>query len=109
VSEVPAGHGLRMTDCKEPGVLAPRIDRNKCEGKADCVEVCPKHVFEIRKLPLEERGKLSFVGRLKAWAHGYDQAFVIDPALCHWCGACVTACPEKAIKLGRPEASLRER
>jgi NAD-dependent dihydropyrimidine dehydrogenase PreA subunit len=88
-----------MSECKDPGVLSPRIDRNRCEGKAKCVEVCPYDVFELRKLAVEERAALSFGGRIKAFFHGYEQAFVIDPALCHACGECVTACPEKAIRL----------
>jgi NAD-dependent dihydropyrimidine dehydrogenase PreA subunit len=89
-------------DCKEPGVLVPEIDRNKCEGKADCVEVCPYHVFEIGKLDEEQRKKLSLVGKLKAFGHGYKQAFVVRADQCHACGLCVTACPEKAITLARP-------
>ncbi|WP_113707468.1 hypothetical protein [Klebsiella michiganensis] len=29
--------------CKRPpGEIVPVIDRNRCEGKGDCVEVCPK-------------------------------------------------------------------
>ena len=32
--------------CKqEPGVFAPVIDRASCEGKADCVVVCPCDCF----------------------------------------------------------------
>jgi 4Fe-4S ferredoxin len=30
-----------------PGKVAPAIDRNRCEGKEDCVEVCPCDVFEM--------------------------------------------------------------
>jgi 4Fe-4S ferredoxin len=89
------------TECKETSVLAPVIDRNRCEGKEDCVRVCPYDVFEIRKLSQDERAALSFAGRIKAFFHGNKQAFVIDPELCHACGACVSACPEKAIKLAR--------
>ena len=37
--------------CREaPGKIAPFVDRNRCEGKEDCVRVCPYDVFEIRKL-----------------------------------------------------------
>jgi 4Fe-4S ferredoxin len=85
--------------CDKPDVLAPVIDRNRCEGKADCVRVCPHDVFEIRTLAANERAGLSLVGRLKAWAHGNRQAFAVRAADCHACGACVTACPEHAIKL----------
>ena len=53
------------------------IDRNRCEGKEDCVRVCPYHVFEMGVLSDEERSTLSWVGRLKAWAHGGKQAFAL--------------------------------
>ena len=88
-----------MADCKEAGKLVPVIDRNRCEGKKDCVEVCPYHVFEVRKLDAGERRSLSLPGRLKSFFHGYQQAFAVAADACHACGLCVTACPEKAIKL----------
>jgi hypothetical protein len=35
-------------DCRStPGQFAPIVDRTKCEGKAECVEVFPVHVFEL--------------------------------------------------------------
>ena len=87
-------------DCKgEPGRVAPQIDRNKCEGKADCLRVCPYGVFEIGVLPAEQRGALSVLGCLKGWAHGYKQAFVVKPNDCHACTLCVEACPEDALTL----------
>ena len=89
-------------DCKHPaGFVAPVIDRNRCEAKDDCVRVCPYSVFEIRALSSDDRRALSFVGRLKAWAHGNRQAFAVNAADCHGCGLCVTACPEHAIRLER--------
>lgn len=91
--------------CKVAGVLVPFIDRNRCEGKKDCVEICPYGVFEMGIVPTEERTKLSLKGKIKGWAHGYRQAFAVRAANCHACGLCVTACPEKAIKLGRPDPS----
>ena len=89
-------------DCKEAGVLAPVIDRNRCEGKEDCVRVCPFDVFEIGKLSDAQLAELSFIGRLKARAHGRKQAFAVRADACHSCGLCVAACPEKAIRLARP-------
>ena len=88
--------------CKhEAGEFAPVIDRNRCEGKEDCVRVCPYGVFAIATLGDEERRAHSFVGRLKAWAHGGRQAFALNAAACHACGLCVSACPEQAIRLAR--------
>ena len=87
------------TDCKERGLLVPVIDRNRCEAKADCVEVCPYHVFEVAVLGVAERRGLSLKGRIKGFVHGYRQAFAVRADECHGCGQCVTACPEKAIKL----------
>jgi NAD-dependent dihydropyrimidine dehydrogenase PreA subunit len=88
-----------MADCKEAGALVPVIHRDRCEGKKDCVEVCPYHVFQIGTLDADQRRTLSLPGRIKSFFHGYRQAFVIAPEACHGCGLCVTACPEKAIKL----------
>lgn len=83
----------------EPGRIAPRIDRNRCEGKEDCVRVCPYDVFEMGTLSPEDRAALSLFGRLKAWAHGGRQAFVVAPDACRACRLCVEACPERAIAL----------
>ncbi|MCW5621804.1 MAG: ferredoxin family protein [Burkholderiales bacterium] len=79
--------------------MIPVIDRNRCEAKAACVEVCPYDVFEIRTLSSPQRAQLSLRGRLKAWAHGNRQAFVVRAEDCHACGLCVKACPEQAIQL----------
>lgn len=89
-------------ECKEPGRLVPVIDASRCEGKEDCVRVCPYHVFTVRKLTAEERQRLGLLARFKVFVHGGKQAFVTQPADCHACGLCVTACPEKAIKLRAP-------
>jgi 4Fe-4S ferredoxin len=79
--------------------VLPVIDRNRCEGKKDCVEVCPYDVFEMGVLPVEERKLLSTAGRIKGFFHRYRQAFVVRGDQCQACGKCITACPEKAIKL----------
>ncbi|HEX2916821.1 MAG TPA: 4Fe-4S dicluster domain-containing protein [Chloroflexia bacterium] len=89
-------------DCRpETGRNRPVIDRNRCEGKESCVEVCPYNVFEIRKLEGAERQQLSLVGKIKLMAHGGKQAFAVRAEDCHSCGLCVKACPEKAIKLAK--------
>jgi NAD-dependent dihydropyrimidine dehydrogenase PreA subunit len=89
-------------DCKqEPGVFMPVVNREKCEGKAECAAVCPYNVFDIGILPADELGALSFVGRLKGAAHGWKQAFPVRAEACRACAECVAACPEKAITLKR--------
>ncbi len=84
-----------------PGRLEPRIDPLRCEGKADCLRVCPHDVFDLRPLSAEEKRILTPLVRFKIWAHGGKQAFVERPDACQACGLCVPACPEKAIKLVR--------
>ncbi len=81
------------------GQSRPVIDRNRCEGKADCVRVCPYKVFEIGKINADQKKQLSLRGRLKAFAHGGKQAFVINGDACRACQLCVQSCPEQAIKL----------
>ena len=88
--------------CTQPaGIVAPVVDRAKCEGKEDCVRVCPYDVFEVRSLTGEERRGLSLSTRFKVWAHGGEQAFVVNGDQCHSCGLCVATCPEHAIQLAR--------
>ena len=88
--------------CKvDAGTFAPRIDRNRCEGKAACRQVCPYGVFEVGTLPRAERSALSFVGKLKGIGHRWQQALIANPDACRACGLCVTACPEDAITLVR--------
>src|SRR5579864_6921022 len=84
-----------------PGVVAPVIDRTRCEGKEDCVAVCPYDVFEVRVLTQNERSALPLFVRFKAAFHGNRQAFAVRAELCHSCGLCVAACPETAIRLAR--------
>jgi ferredoxin len=46
--------GASNAQCKgEPGRVAPEIDRNKCEGKADCklcVDACPEDAIHFVSL-----------------------------------------------------------
>jgi 4Fe-4S ferredoxin len=90
------------TSCTQPaGVVRPVVDSSRCEGKEDCVRVCPYDVFEVRRLTGEERRGLSLITRFKVMAHGGKQAFVVHGDQCHSCGLCVAACPEHAIRLTR--------
>jgi NAD-dependent dihydropyrimidine dehydrogenase PreA subunit len=89
-------------DCKaEAGIFVPVIDRNRCEGKAACVLVCPYTIFTVGTVPTEERAGLSFIGKLKGTGHQWQQALLIHPENCHACGLCIKACPEHAITLER--------
>jgi NAD-dependent dihydropyrimidine dehydrogenase PreA subunit len=87
-------------DCRaEPGKKAPRVDPNRCEGKGDCVEVCPYDVFVVRRIDDADFAGLSIIGKLKSLAHGRKTAYTPGAGDCHACGLCVVACPEKAIEL----------
>jgi 4Fe-4S ferredoxin len=101
--EAPQAPGLvaqAPANCREqPAEVAPVVDRNRCEGKAECARLCPYGVFEIRSLAAEERADLSLRGRLKVWAHGGKQAYVAHPGNCHACRLCVESCPEQALAL----------
>ncbi len=89
-------------DCKQvPGLFKPVIDRNRCEGKAACVPVCPVNVFEVGTLPKNERKGLSLLGNIKGYVHKWQQALLVNVDACEACGHCVKACPENAITLSR--------
>jgi 4Fe-4S ferredoxin len=93
----PAGPSCRQP----PGLFAPRIDRNRCEGKGDCADVCPTGVFVIDVLPKPERAGLSTLGKVKGFVHGWRQSFTPNVGACEACGLCVATCPENAITLVR--------
>jgi NAD-dependent dihydropyrimidine dehydrogenase PreA subunit len=92
-------------DCRAAaGEFAPVVDREKCEGKAECVAVCPFHVFEVRRIDDADYAALNLFARLKSLAHGRQTAYTPLASACQACGKCVEACPEKAIKLARVRA-----
>jgi 4Fe-4S ferredoxin len=89
-------------ECKSPpGAFAPVVNRAKCEGKRDCVEVCPYDVFEVRRMDDADFAKLGILAKLKSVAHSRQTAYTPRASACQACGKCVEACPEKAIKLAR--------
>jgi NAD-dependent dihydropyrimidine dehydrogenase PreA subunit len=86
--------------CLAPaGHWVPVIDRTKCEGKKECVDVCPYSVFELGTLTVDEYESMFLMGKLKAIRHGRKTARTPLAGACRACGLCVVACPEDAITL----------
>jgi NAD-dependent dihydropyrimidine dehydrogenase PreA subunit len=104
---VAAESGSRSSDgesnrCRaEAGTVKPVIDRHRCEGKADCLRVCPYGVFEIARVDDETFRTFPLLVRLKLMFHGRKQAETPRAADCRACALCVAACPEDAIRLVR--------
>ena len=84
-----------------PVGIRPVIDRNRCEGKADCVQVCPVGVFAVGTLPPGQRADLNLAGKIKGFEHRWQQALLVNATACDGCEHCVAACTERAIKLER--------
>ena len=61
-------------NCKAAsGQFIPKVHFGRCEGKFDCVEVCPYDVFEVRRMDDEDFAKLGFFEKNEkscAWAKG---------------------------------------
>ena len=88
--------------CKQaPGVIAPVVNLKRCEGKGDCVKVCPEAVFQIRRIADADYQDLGAFHKLKLRVHGMKVAYTPNADACRACGLCVSACPEHAITLGR--------
>ena len=91
--------------CKaEPALYRPVIDHGRCEGKSECVAVCPYDVFEVRRIEDADWRPLGPLAKLKVWAHGKKTAYAVRADACKACGLCVVACPEKAIRLVKTSA-----
>ena len=86
---------------KDPGTIIPLIDFKRCEGKGDCVAVCPENVFEVRHIDQEDYEGLNLLHKLKLRVHGMKVAYTPNADACKSCGLCVRSCPEKAISLAR--------
>lgn len=91
--------------CKqEPGAFAPVVNLKRCEGKGDCVRVCPEHVFEVRRIDAADYQPLGLLNKLKLRVHGLQVAYTPNADACRACGLCVGACPEHAITLARVQS-----
>lgn len=87
-------------ECKaDPGRFRPQVDARRCEGKADCVAVCPYDVFEIAPIDEALYQSMPALVRFKLWVHGKKTALTPKADACRACGLCVVACPERAITL----------
>lgn len=83
----------------EPGRFVPLINRNRCEGKHDCVDVCPFNVFQVRRIEDADFAGLTLIGKVKSALHKRQTCYTPGAADCRSCGLCVVACPEDAIRL----------
>jgi ferredoxin len=89
-------------ECKQaPGVIVPVVDLTRCEGKDDCVRVCPEKVFQVRRIDPHDYLALTLMQRFKQRVHGMKVAYTPNADACRSCGLCVSACPEHAITLAR--------
>jgi NAD-dependent dihydropyrimidine dehydrogenase PreA subunit len=88
----------------DPGLFRPEVNARCCEGKGDCVAVCPYGVFEVGPMADETFRAMPPFAKLKLWAHGKKTAYMPNADACRACGLCVVACPEGAIRLVGPLA-----
>lgn len=92
--------------CKaSPGEIVPVVDLRRCEGKGDCVRVCPEGVFRLERIAVADYQPLGVLQKLKLRVHGMQVAYTPHAHACLACGLCVGACPERAITLARSAAT----
>ncbi len=96
-----SGRHARPACAQEPGYIAPFVDFKRCEGKGECVRVCPENVFQLRRIEAADDESMPLLNRFKLRLHGMNVAYTPNSEACRSCGLCVSACPEKAITLHR--------
>jgi 4Fe-4S ferredoxin len=95
----------QFDSCKQPpGVIGPVVGLKRCEGKGECVRVCPENVFQVRRIEQDDYATLNAFHKLKVRVHGMQVAYTPNIDACRSCGLCVSACPEDAITLKRRDA-----
>jgi NAD-dependent dihydropyrimidine dehydrogenase PreA subunit len=62
------------------------VDREKCKGCEDCIEVCTVEVFEMQD----------------------SKSVPVNVKECLGCGSCVEVCKEKAITMKELETEMSE-
>jgi electron transport complex protein RnfB len=72
----------------------PIVDPDKCTSCGDCVEICPKALFEI--VPLEQR----IIVQCKSELEG-DEMLETCKVGCTACGKCVADAPQGLLKMKR--------
>ncbi len=91
-----------IASCKQaPGIIVPIVNLKRCEGKGDCVDVCPENVFQVRRIDDDDYQNLRALHKFKLRVHGMKVAYTPNADACRACGLCVSACPEHAITLTR--------
>jgi 4Fe-4S ferredoxin len=80
------------------------VNLGRCEGKSDCVRVCPENVFEVRRIDDADYQPLGVLQKFKLRVHGMQVAYTPNADACRSCSLCVTACPEGAITLAKTAA-----
>ena len=93
--------GAKAASKQEPGVIVPVVKLARCEGKGDCVRVCPENVFEVRRIDDADFRGAGLGQKFKWFVHGMKVAYTPNADACRACGLCVEACPEHAITLAR--------
>jgi len=76
---------LLSRDTIEMDPFRARVDADRCQGHAKCVEACA-HQRAIELVPWQRDGRTVNIAR-------------VNSALCNGCGMCVPVCPTGAIQV----------